>query len=62
MLGGGKVYFIGNALVDVFLQSRNWPFGAAFAATLVVIMLVTISIYMRYMAKLSGGREDVSVM
>ena len=62
MLGGGKVYFIGNALVDVFLQSRNWPFGAAFAATLVLIMLVTITIYMRYMAKLAGNRDDVSVM
>jgi spermidine/putrescine transport system permease protein len=24
MLGGGKVFFIGNALVDLFLQSRNW--------------------------------------
>ena len=22
-LGGGKVFFIGNALVDLFLQSRN---------------------------------------
>ena len=62
MLGGGKVYFIGNALVDVFLQSRNWPFGAAFAVTLVLIMLVTISVYMRYMAKLAGTRDDVSVM
>lgn len=62
MLGGGKVYFIGNALVDVFLQSRNWPFGAAFAVTLVLIMLVTITVYMRYMAKLAGGRDDVSVM
>lgn len=62
MLGGGKVYFIGNALVDVFLQSRNWPFGSAFAVTLVLIMLVTITVYMRYMAKLSGGREDVSIM
>ncbi len=29
LLGGGKVFFIGNALVDLFLQSRNWPFGAA---------------------------------
>ena len=62
MLGGGKVYFIGNALVDVFLQSRNWPFGAAFAATLVLIMLATITVYMRYMAKLAGHRDDVSVM
>ncbi len=62
MLGGGKVYFIGNALVDVFLQSRNWPFGAAFAVSLVLIMLVTITVYMRYMSKLAGGRDDVSVM
>ena len=62
MLGGGKVYFIGNALVDVFLQSRNWPFGAAFAVTLVLIMLATITVYMRYMAKLAGSRDDVSVM
>jgi ABC-type spermidine/putrescine transport system permease subunit II len=26
MLGGGKVFFIGNALVDLFLQSRNWAY------------------------------------
>ena len=31
LLGGGKVFFIGNALVDLFLQSRNWPFGSAVA-------------------------------
>ena len=42
MLGGGKVFFIGNALVDLFLQSRNWAFGAAVAVTLVVLMLVTV--------------------
>ena len=35
LLGGGKVFFIGNALVDLFLQSRNWPFGSAIAVTLV---------------------------
>ena len=29
ILGGGKVFFVGNALVDLFLQSRNWPFGSA---------------------------------
>ena len=46
-LGGGKVFFIGNALVDLFLQSRNWPFGSAVAVTLVVIMLITVSLYMR---------------
>ena len=36
LLGGGKVFFIGNALVDLFLQSRNWPFGAAVSVALVV--------------------------
>ena len=41
-LGGGKVFFIGNALVDLFLQSRNWPFGAAVSVALVAIMFVTI--------------------
>ena len=35
MLGGGKVFFIGNALVDLFLQSLNWPYGSAVAMALV---------------------------
>ena len=46
-LGGGQVFFIGNALVDLFLQSRNWPFGSAVAVTLVIIMLIPASLYMR---------------
>jgi spermidine/putrescine transport system permease protein len=47
LLGGGKVFFLGNALVDLFLQSRNWPFGAAIATTLVVVMLLLVSVAMR---------------
>jgi spermidine/putrescine transport system permease protein len=62
MLGGGKVFFVGNALVDLFLQSRNWPFGAAVAVALVVIMLVTVTAYMRLTRRWSGGRDDVSLM
>ncbi len=62
MLGGGKVYFIGNALVDLFLQSRNWAFGAAVAVTLVVIMLVTVSLYMWVMRRMGGVRDDVALM
>lgn len=60
-LGGGKVFFIGNALVDLFLQSRNWPYGSAVAVTLVIIMLVTVSIYMRFTMGGKTGR-DVSIM
>jgi len=60
-LGGGKVFFIGNALVDLFLQSRNWPFGSAVAVMLVIVMLVTVSVYMRFTMRTKTGR-DVSIM
>ncbi len=56
-LGGGKVYFIGNALVDLFLQSRNWPFGAAVSVALIAIMFVTIFFYMRFVLGKSGQRR-----
>jgi spermidine/putrescine transport system permease protein len=62
MLGGGKVFFIGNALVDLFLQSRNWAFGAAVAVTLVVIMLITVTVYMWLMRRMGGQRDDVALM
>ena len=57
-LGGGKVFFIGNALVDLFLQSRNWPFGAAVSVTLVAIMLITVSLYMRMTRGSKTGRDE----
>ena len=61
LLGGGKVFFVGNALVDLFLQSRNWPFGAACAVALVAIMLVTVTLYMRVTLK-SGTMRDQSLI
>jgi spermidine/putrescine transport system permease protein len=61
LLGGGKVFFIGNALVDLFLQSRNWPFGSAVAMGLVVIMLATVTIYLRVTRRYGAGR-DVSLL
>ncbi|MBK0399054.1 ABC transporter permease [Limibaculum sp. M0105] len=62
LLGGGKVFFVGNALVDLFLQSRNWAFGSAVAFTLILIMLVTVAIYMRLIARLQVRRDDVAIM
>jgi spermidine/putrescine transport system permease protein len=62
ILGGGKVFFVGNALVDLFLQSRNWAFGSAVAVALVAIMLITVTLYMRFVRRWSAGRDDVSLM
>jgi spermidine/putrescine transport system permease protein len=56
-LGGGKVFFIGNALVDLFLQSRNWPYGAAVSIALVVIMFVTMYFYMRFVLGKADNRR-----
>jgi spermidine/putrescine transport system permease protein len=55
LLGGGKVFFVGNALVDLFLQSRNWPFGAAMALSLVAIMLLAALVHRR-LARAADGR------
>ncbi len=62
LLGGGKVFFVGNALVDLFLQSRNWAYGSAVAVTLIFIMLVTVTVYMRLISRLNTQRDDVSIM
>jgi spermidine/putrescine transport system permease protein len=63
LMGGGKIFFVGNALVDLFLQSRNWPFGSAVAMALSLIMLLVISLYLWFTARLGGqGREDVSLL
>ena len=61
LLGGGKVFFIGNALVDLFLQSRNWPFGAAVSVALVVIMFITIAAYMRFVLSRGDTRRAALV-
>ena len=53
------VYGIGNALVDLFLQSRNWPFGAAISVTLVAIMLITVTFYMRMLNSKTGRDESL---
>ncbi|MDY0882219.1 ABC transporter permease [Dongia soli] len=57
LLGGGKVFFIGNALVDLFLQSRNWPFGSAIAVTLVAVVVVVLLVAMRIAWRIAGTRQ-----
>jgi spermidine/putrescine transport system permease protein len=61
ILGYGRTFLAGNALVDAFIQTRNWPFGAAMAVGLIGIMLVTVSFYVWFMNRGNRGR-DVSVL
>ena len=61
LLGGGKVFFVGNALVDLFLQSRNWPYGAAVAIGLVAVMILAVSLYLRIVGRNSID-DDASLV
>jgi spermidine/putrescine transport system permease protein len=61
MLGLGRTYLMGNALVTDFLDSRNWPNGSARATLLILIMLVTISGYLWFVNRSRKDRE-VSVL
>jgi spermidine/putrescine transport system permease protein len=62
ILGGGKVFFVGNALVDLFLQSRNWAFGSAVAVALVAIMLVTVGLFTRAARRFGRGGPDMGLL
>lgn len=55
LLGGGRTYFLGNTLVDLFLQSRNWPLGAAVSATFILLMCVVVVGYSVLDRRLTRG-------
>ena len=61
ILGYGRTYLMGNALVTDFLEARNWPSGSARAVFLIVIMIVTLAGYVWF---LNRGRKtrEVSVL
>jgi spermidine/putrescine transport system permease protein len=61
LLGLGRTYLMGNALVTDFLDARNWPNGSARAVGLIVIMLVTISAYLWFVNRGRRTRE-VSIL
>jgi spermidine/putrescine transport system permease protein len=61
LLGGGKVFFVGNALVDLFLQSRNWPFGSAVAIVLIGVILAAVTAYL-WIASRARLQREVSVL
>jgi spermidine/putrescine transport system permease protein len=61
ILGYGRTFLVGNALVDAFIQTRNWPFGSAMAVLLIGVMLITITIYIWFVNRGRQGR-DVSLL
>jgi spermidine/putrescine transport system permease protein len=54
ILGYGRTFLVGNALVLDFLEARNWPAGSAKAVVLIGVMLATITFYLWF---LNRGRQ-----
>lgn len=55
MLGGGTNMMVGNLIYRQFTISRNWPFGAALAMVLALVIFLMLFIY----AKLGGDLDDL---
>jgi spermidine/putrescine transport system permease protein len=61
ILGYGRTFLIGNALVLDFLEARHWPAGAAKAVGLIALMLVSITAYLWFLNRGRRTRE-VSIL
>lgn len=55
-LGGGKSVILGNLIVQLFLEFRNIPLGAAVSMLMLGFSAIGILIYMRALARIEGAR------
>ena len=57
ILGYGRIYLMGNALVTDFLEARDWPQGSARAVVLVIIMIGRSPFYVWFINRGRRTRE-----
>lgn len=48
ILGGANDVMIGNVITSQFRQARNWPLGSAMSTILIFVVMIFISLYIRY--------------
>ncbi|MGD9971920.1 MAG: ABC transporter permease [Desulfatirhabdiaceae bacterium] len=48
ILGGPDTMMIGNLITAQFQQGRDWPFGSALSTLLMLLVMMGISLYLRY--------------
>ena len=51
ILGGEKVFFVGNLIAQQFGEARDWPFGAAIAMVVIGGMTVALLFYARILGR-----------
>ncbi|EHV4824496.1 spermidine/putrescine ABC transporter permease PotB [Salmonella enterica] len=60
LMGGAKNLLIGNVIKVQFLNTRDWPFGAATSITLTIVMGLMLLIYWRASRLLNKKVSDIS--
>lgn len=55
LLGGSKHSLLGNVIKNQFIQTRDWPFGAALSV--VMIFLLSLMLWLYYRASKMSNRE-----
>jgi spermidine/putrescine transport system permease protein len=55
LLGGAKVMLAGNLVSEQFLKARDWPFGSALSAILMLLLSLVV-VVVRRMEKSEEGR------
>jgi len=51
ILGGEKIFYVGNLIAQQFGEARDWPFGASIAMVLIGSMTVALLAYARLLGK-----------
>lgn len=48
LLTGGKLLMVGNVIRDAFVVEMNWQLGSALSILLTILVLISISLFMRF--------------
>lgn len=61
LLGGGKTVLVGNLVRDQFLKARDWPFGAALALVLTILLIALLVAQQSASRRLTEGSRTKKV-
>ena len=51
ILGGAKSFLVGSLVANQILTAVDWPFGAAIAMGLILVLLLVIAVYLRLVGR-----------
>ena len=51
ILGGAKSFLVGSLVANQILTAVDWPFGAAIAMGLIIVLLLVIAVYLRVVGR-----------